>query len=32
MLISAFVSWFGPEIVLAAIGVFLYMVVLYVRD
>ena len=32
MLISAFVSWFGPETVLVAIGVFIYMVVQYVRD
>lgn len=32
LLIDAFISAFGPEIILVAIGVFIYAVVQYVRD
>jgi hypothetical protein len=32
LLIDAFISVFGPEIILVAIGVFIYAVVQYVRD
>jgi len=32
MLVNAFVSWFGPEIILGLIAAFIFMVIQYVRE
>jgi len=32
MLINAFVSWFGPEIILGLIAAFIFIIIQHVRD